>query len=132
MAWFDGGLTATLRRISVSGPRGDRDLVLRSFTHDGARHASAGRLIQEARMLNLLAADDTIPAPRLVAFDPSAAEADDPSLLMTALPASRAWIRSVPSNDRPTSPPNWSPSTASPSSRRSGPGRSRPGSIPRT
>jgi aminoglycoside phosphotransferase len=61
-------------------------LVLRSFTSDGSHDGAAKRLTREARMLRLLADADGIPAPQLIAYDPIAAETDDPSLLMTALP----------------------------------------------
>ena len=86
VAWFDGGLTAHVRRISVTGPHSDRDLVLRSFTSDGFRQRAADLLTQEARLLRLLDDADGVPAPHLVAVDPAAAHTDDPSLLMTALP----------------------------------------------
>jgi aminoglycoside phosphotransferase (APT) family kinase protein len=86
VAWFEGGLTAHVRRISVAGPCGHRDLVLRSFASDRFRDRAAGLLTQEARTLRLLDNADEIPAPQLVAVDPAAAHTDDPSLLMTALP----------------------------------------------
>jgi hypothetical protein len=54
VAWFDGGLTAHVRRISVTGPDGDRDLVLRSFTSDRFLDRATELLTQEARMLRLL------------------------------------------------------------------------------
>jgi aminoglycoside phosphotransferase (APT) family kinase protein len=86
VAWFDGGLTAHVRRILITGPRGDRNLVLRSFTSDRFRERAADLLTQEARMLRLLDDADGVPAPHFVAADPDATHADDPSLLMTALP----------------------------------------------
>ncbi len=86
VAWFDGGLTAHVRRISVTGPQGGRDLVLRSFVSEFFRTHAVDLLTQEARVLRLLEDANAIPAPRLVAVDPDAVYTDDPSLLMTALP----------------------------------------------
>jgi aminoglycoside phosphotransferase (APT) family kinase protein len=86
VAWFDGGLSAHVRRISVTGPHGDRSLVLRSFASDHFRKRAADLLTQEARVLRLLDDADGIPAPRFIAVDPDATHTDDPSLLMTALP----------------------------------------------
>ncbi|WP_436842399.1 phosphotransferase family protein [Streptomyces niveus] len=81
-----GGITAEMRRLTV-GTRdgGTRDLVLRSIVdpfYVGHAEDSMGR---EPGALALLEGTD-VPAPRLVAVDPTAAHCDYPSLLMTHLP----------------------------------------------
>ncbi|GAA1961069.1 phosphotransferase family protein [Kitasatospora viridis] len=81
-----GGITAEMRRLTVGGRDGStRALVLRSFV-DPVYLAHAGELLErEVGALRLLAGTD-VPAPGLVAVDPTAARCEYPSLLMTHLP----------------------------------------------
>ncbi|MFC9128254.1 phosphotransferase family protein [Streptomyces sp. NPDC057099] len=77
-----GGITAEMRRLTI-GTRGGgtRDLVLRTFVD--TEHAE-DCLNREAGALILLAGTG-VPAPGLVAVDPTAARCEYPSLLMTHL-----------------------------------------------
>ncbi|MGW7412345.1 phosphotransferase family protein [Streptomyces sp. NPDC054863] len=77
-----GGITADMRRLTI-GTRdgGTRDLVLRTFLD--AERAEDG-LNREADALTLLTGSG-VPAPRLVAVDPTAEHCAYPSLLMTHL-----------------------------------------------
>jgi aminoglycoside phosphotransferase (APT) family kinase protein len=77
-----GGITAEMRMLTI-GRRdgGTRDLVLRSFV-DVER--AEDRLNREADALTLLA-ETGVPAPGLVAVDPTAEHCAYPSLLMTRL-----------------------------------------------
>lgn len=77
-----GGITAEIRRLTV-GARdgGTRDLVLRTFVDVADAEDGLGR---EAGALTLLAGTG-VPAPGLVAVDPTAAHCEYPSLLMTHL-----------------------------------------------
>ncbi|WP_411978187.1 phosphotransferase family protein [Streptomyces scopuliridis] len=77
-----GGITAEMRRLTI-GTRdgGTRDLVLRTFVN--VEHAEDG-LNREAGALTLLTGTG-VPAPGLVAVDPTAAHCEYPSLLMTHL-----------------------------------------------
>jgi hypothetical protein len=80
-----GGITAEMRRLTI-GTRdgGTRDLVLRTFVDPFfVEHAEDG-LNREADALTLLAGTG-VPAPGLVAVDPTAAHCEYPSLLMTHL-----------------------------------------------
>ncbi|MFR9757258.1 phosphotransferase family protein [Streptomyces sp. TR06-5] len=80
-----GGSTSTMRRLSVVGRGGERQLVLRSFAHPFfARHA-VGLLSREAAVLRLLK-DTDIPAAAVLAVDAAAEHCAHPSLLMTLLP----------------------------------------------
>ncbi|MFJ2774567.1 phosphotransferase family protein [Streptomyces sp. NPDC087300] len=77
-----GGITAEVRRLAIAGPGGGtRDLVLRTFV--GVAQAEDW-LTREAGALTLLAGTD-VPAPDLVAVDPTAAHGEHPALLMTHL-----------------------------------------------
>ncbi|WP_157630456.1 phosphotransferase family protein [Kribbella catacumbae] len=77
-----GGITAEMRRLTIGTRDGDtRDLVLRTFVD--AEHAEDG-LTREAGALTLLA-QTCLPAPELVAVDPTAVQCEYPSLLMTHL-----------------------------------------------
>ncbi|MFC4508031.1 MULTISPECIES: phosphotransferase family protein [Streptomyces] len=77
-----GGITAEMRRLTIGTPDGGtRDLVLRSFVD--VEHAEDW-LDREAGALTLLTGTD-VPAPGLVAVDPTAAHCAYPSLLMTHL-----------------------------------------------
>ncbi|MFF3543172.1 phosphotransferase family protein [Streptomyces platensis] len=77
-----GGISAEMRRLTI-GRRdgGTRDLVLRTFVN--MEHAEDW-LNREAGALTLLAGTG-VPAPGLVAVDPTAAHCEYPSLLMTHL-----------------------------------------------
>ncbi|MEU9489529.1 aminoglycoside phosphotransferase family protein [Streptomyces decoyicus] len=77
-----GGITAEMRRLTI-GTRdgGTRDLVLRTFVD--VEHAEDW-LNREAGALTQLAVTG-VPAPGLVAADPTAAHCEYPSLLMTHL-----------------------------------------------
>ncbi|MFF2507634.1 phosphotransferase family protein [Streptomyces sp. NPDC058067] len=79
-----GGITAEMRRLTIETPLdgGTRDLVLRSFVDPfSVRHAEDW-LSREADALTLLTRTG-VPAPGLVAVDPTAAHCAYPSLLMT-------------------------------------------------
>ncbi|WP_046084743.1 phosphotransferase family protein [Streptomyces antioxidans] len=77
-----GGITAEMRRLTV-GTRdgGTRDLVLRTLVN--AQHAKDW-LNREASALTLLTGTG-VPAPGLLAVDPTATHCERPSLLMTQL-----------------------------------------------
>lgn len=77
-----GGITAEMRRLTI-GTRdgGTRDLVLRTFVN--VEHAEDW-LNREAGALTLCTGTG-VPAPGLVAVDPTAAHCEYPSLLMTHL-----------------------------------------------
>ncbi|WP_030021067.1 phosphotransferase family protein [Streptomyces monomycini] len=78
-----GGITAEMRQLTLSTGNGStRDLVLRTFVD--APHAEDW-LHRESGALTQLTGTD-VPAPRLVAVDPTAAHCEHPSLLMTHLP----------------------------------------------
>ncbi|MFK8848299.1 phosphotransferase family protein [Streptomyces sp. Ac-502] len=78
-----GGITAEMRQLTISTGNGDtRDLVLRTFVD--ADHAEDW-LHRESGALTQLT-DTDVPAPELVAVDPTAAHCEHPSLLMTHLP----------------------------------------------
>ncbi|GAA4217720.1 phosphotransferase family protein [Actinocatenispora rupis] len=77
-----GGITAEMRRLAIGTRDGStRDLVLRSFVN--MKHAGDW-LNREAGALSLLTGTG-VPAPGLVAVDPTAAHCEYPSLLMTHL-----------------------------------------------
>ncbi|MGP3939375.1 phosphotransferase family protein [Streptomyces sp. 6N106] len=77
-----GGITADMRRLTIGTRDGDtRHLVLRTFAD--MEHAEDW-LHREAGALTLLTGSD-VPAPGLVAVDPTAARCEYPSLLMTHL-----------------------------------------------
>ncbi|MFF3391367.1 phosphotransferase family protein [Streptomyces sp. NPDC002669] len=80
-----GGWTSWMRRLRVSGPRGDRSLVLRSFVKPFYVRHAPGLLTREADVLRLLEGTG-VPAARLVAVDAVGEHCDHPSLLMTLLP----------------------------------------------
>ncbi|AWN25097.1 aminoglycoside phosphotransferase family protein [Streptomyces sp. NEAU-S7GS2] len=77
-----GGITAEMRRLTIGRPDGGtRDLVLRTFVNvEDAEDWLNG----EAGALTLLTGTG-VPAPGLVAVDPTAAHCEYPSLLMTHL-----------------------------------------------
>ncbi|MET0135842.1 MAG: hypothetical protein ABW215_19855, partial [Kibdelosporangium sp.] len=77
-----GGITAEMRRLTISTrDGGTRDLVLRSFVN--VEHAEDW-LNREAGALTLCVGSG-VPAPGLVAVDPTASCCEYPSLLMTYL-----------------------------------------------
>nr|WP_230196123.1 aminoglycoside phosphotransferase family protein [Streptomyces coriariae] len=80
-----GGITAEMRRLTV-GTRdgGTRDLVLRTFVDPFFVENAEELLNREADVLALLAGT-AVPAPEPVAVDPTAAQCEYPSLLMTHL-----------------------------------------------
>jgi aminoglycoside phosphotransferase (APT) family kinase protein len=80
-----GGITAEMRRLTI-GTRdgGTRDLVLRSFVDPFYVEHAEDRLNRESGALTLLTGTG-VPAPGLVAVDPTAAHCEYPSLLMTRL-----------------------------------------------
>jgi aminoglycoside phosphotransferase (APT) family kinase protein len=80
-----GGITAEMRRLTI-GTRdgGTRDLVLRSFVDPYYVRGAEDGLNGEARALSLFTGTG-VPAPGLVAVDPTAAHCEYPSLLMTHL-----------------------------------------------
>ncbi|MEU2495208.1 aminoglycoside phosphotransferase family protein [Streptomyces sp. NPDC007883] len=85
VARLSGGWTAEMRRLAVTGPAGERTLVLRSFVKPFfARHAP-GLLTREADVLRLLACTD-VPVASFVAVDATAEHCSHPSLLMSLLP----------------------------------------------
>lgn len=77
-----GGITAEMRRLTI-GTRdgGTRDLVLRTFVNVPRAEDALKR---EAGTLTLLRGT-SVPAPELVAVDPTAVHCEYPSLLMTHL-----------------------------------------------
>ncbi|MFD5393099.1 phosphotransferase family protein [Streptomyces sp. NPDC127097] len=80
-----GGITAEVRRLTVGARDGEtRDLVLRSFVDPFYVERAEDWLKREAGALTLLAGAG-VPAPGLVAVDPTAAHCEYPSLLMTHL-----------------------------------------------
>lgn len=81
-----GGATADMRRLTI-GMRdgGTRHLVLRSFVGPTRQGPAEDLLHREADALTTLTGTG-VPAPRLVAVDPTAAHCEYPSLLMTHLP----------------------------------------------
>ncbi|MCK7626482.1 aminoglycoside phosphotransferase family protein [Streptomyces sp. RS10V-4] len=81
-----GGITAEVRRLTLSTrDGGTRDLVLRSFVDPFSVERAEDWLNREAGALALLRGTG-VPAPGLVAVDPTAAQCEYPSLLMTHLP----------------------------------------------
>jgi aminoglycoside phosphotransferase (APT) family kinase protein len=77
-----GGITAEMRRLTISmRDGGTRQLVLRTFVD--VEHAEDS-LNREAGALALCTGTG-VPAPELVAFDPTASHCEYPSLLMTHL-----------------------------------------------
>lgn len=80
-----GGWTSEMRRLHVTGPGGNRHLVLRSFVKPFFQRHAQALLIREAAVLALLRGTD-VPAAELDAVDATAEYCDHPSLLMSFLP----------------------------------------------
>jgi aminoglycoside phosphotransferase (APT) family kinase protein/dienelactone hydrolase len=78
-----GGWSSQLRRLTLDDGTG---LALRTFVKPFFRRHAPGLLAREAAVLTLLAAEDDVPAPRLLAVDAEAEHCDHPSLLMSLLP----------------------------------------------
>lgn len=81
--FLSGGWTSQMRGLTLDD---GTDLVQRSFVKPFFRHHAPGLLAREAAILTLLADQDGVPAPELVAVDATAELADHPSLLMSRLP----------------------------------------------
>jgi aminoglycoside phosphotransferase (APT) family kinase protein len=80
-----GGITAEMRRLTIrKRDGGTRDLVLRTFVDPFFVEHAADWLNREAGALTLLTGTG-VPAPGLVAVDPTAAHCEYPSLLMSHL-----------------------------------------------
>ncbi|MFE2934498.1 alpha/beta fold hydrolase [Streptomyces sp. NPDC059278] len=78
-----GGWSSQMRRLTLDD---GTDLVQRTFVKPFFRHHGPGLLNRKASVLALLAGQDSIPAPGLVAVDATAEHCDHPTLLMSALP----------------------------------------------
>lgn len=80
-----GGITAEMRRLTIrTRDGGTRDLVLRTYVDPFCAQHAEGGLNAEAGALTLLTGTG-VPAPSLVAVDPTATQCEFPSLLMTHL-----------------------------------------------
>lgn len=81
-----GGVTAEMRKLTIGTlDGGTRDLVLRSFVAPFYLEHAEDWLNREADALTLLTGTG-VPAPGLVAVDPTAEHCEYPSLLMAHLP----------------------------------------------
>ncbi|NUR04495.1 MAG: alpha/beta fold hydrolase [Streptomyces sp.] len=80
---LSGGWSSQMRRLTLDD---GTDLVQRTFVKPFFRRAGPGLLAREASVLTLLAGQEGIPAPGLVAVDATAEHCDHPTLLMSALP----------------------------------------------
>ncbi|MBK3564137.1 alpha/beta fold hydrolase [Streptomyces sp. MBT62] len=78
-----GGWSSQMRRLTLDD---GTELVQRTFVKPFFRHHGPGLLAREASVLALLAGQEGIPAPGLVAVDATAEHCDHPTLLMSALP----------------------------------------------
>ncbi|MEU6380821.1 alpha/beta fold hydrolase [Streptomyces sp. NPDC046909] len=81
--FLSGGWSSQMRALTLDD---GTDLVLRSFVKPFFRHHAPGLLNREASVLELLAGQDGIPAPALIAVDATAEHCDHPGLLMSRLP----------------------------------------------
>ncbi|MDT0391668.1 alpha/beta fold hydrolase [Streptomyces dubilierae] len=82
-AFLTGGWSAQLRRLTLDDGTA---LALRSFVAPFFRRHAPGLLAREAEVLTLLAAQEDVPAPRLIGVDATAGHCEHPSLLMTVVP----------------------------------------------
>ncbi|MFE7462700.1 alpha/beta fold hydrolase [Streptomyces sp. NPDC057499] len=80
---LSGGWSSQMRRLTLDD---GTDLVQRAFVKPFFRRHGPGLLNREASVLALLAEENGIPAPVLVAVDATAGHCDHPTLLMSALP----------------------------------------------
>ncbi|MEU2337647.1 alpha/beta fold hydrolase [Streptomyces sp. NPDC006654] len=80
---LSGGWSSQMRRLTLDD---GTELVQRTFVKPFFRRAGPGLLAREASVLTLLAGQEGIPAPGLVAVDATAEHCDHPTLLMSALP----------------------------------------------
>ncbi|MGW0740092.1 alpha/beta fold hydrolase [Streptomyces sp. NPDC002817] len=81
--FLSGGWSSQMRGLTLDD---GSDLVLRSFVKPFFRHHAPGLLNREASVLTLLAGQDGIPVPELLAVDATAEHSDHPGLLMSRLP----------------------------------------------
>ncbi|OZD01754.1 aminoglycoside phosphotransferase [Rhodococcus sp. 06-235-1A] len=85
---LSGGITAEMWKLTVSTKVGfSRNLVLRTYTDPAELRHAEDRLMRESAALTMLSGS-AVQVPELVAFDPTAAHCEYPSLLMTHLPGS--------------------------------------------
>ncbi|MET9828707.1 alpha/beta fold hydrolase [Streptomyces sp. NPDC006385] len=82
-AFATGGWSSQMRRLTLDD---GTQLALRTLVKPFFRRHAPGLLTREASILTLLAGQERVPAPRLVAVDATAEHCDHPSLLMTLLP----------------------------------------------
>ncbi|MGW1785565.1 alpha/beta fold hydrolase [Streptomyces sp. NPDC002143] len=82
-ALLSGGWSSQMRRLTLDD---GADLVQRILVKPFFRHHGPGLLAREASILALLAGQEGVPAPALVAVDATAEHCDHPTLLMSALP----------------------------------------------
>ncbi|MDX3488288.1 alpha/beta fold hydrolase [Streptomyces sp. ID05-18] len=80
---LSGGWSSQMRRLSLDDGTA---LVQRTFVKPFFRRHGPGLLGREASVLELLAGQESIPAPDFVAVDATAGHCDHPTLLMSALP----------------------------------------------
>ncbi|MFJ9820277.1 alpha/beta fold hydrolase [Streptomyces sp. NPDC101151] len=80
---LSGGWSAQMRGLTLDD---GEELVLRTFVKPFFRRHAPALLSREASVLGLLAGQEGIPAPALVAVDATGEHCDHPSLLMTRLP----------------------------------------------
>ncbi|MGW2827387.1 alpha/beta fold hydrolase [Streptomyces sp. NPDC001443] len=80
---LSGGWSSQMRRLTLDD---GTTLVQRTFVKPFFRHHGPGLLTREASVLALLAGQEGVPAPGLVAVDATAEHCDHPTLLMSALP----------------------------------------------
>ncbi|MER7482850.1 alpha/beta fold hydrolase [Streptomyces sp. NPDC126510] len=78
-----GGRSAQMRRLTLDD---GTELALRTFVKPFFRRHAPGLLVREAETLTLLAEQEGVPAPELIAVDATAGHCDHPSLLMSVLP----------------------------------------------
>ncbi|WP_410092464.1 alpha/beta fold hydrolase [Streptomyces sp. uw30] len=82
-AFARGGWSSQMRRLTLDDGTG---LALRTFVKPFFRRHAPGLLTREASVLTLLAAEESVPAPELIAVDACAEHCEHPSLLMSLLP----------------------------------------------
>lgn len=82
-AFAKGGWSSQLRRLTLDD---GTELALRTFVKPFFRGHAPGLLTREASILTLLAAQEAVPAPKLISVDATAEQCDHPSLLMSLLP----------------------------------------------